>query len=163
MSAFGLLPGPARAQSDDREVREARLEARQLADLVADPVELRRVDGLQRAARLAGDVLALAVALQHVAPGAVAGVEVAHEPELAERLEVAVDRRDVRLRHPPAEAVGDLLRRDRLARAPSAAPRARAGATPSGAARAGGPPRSPRRDPPPRRPCGPVKRSWLGC
>src|SRR3954447_21664186 len=116
MSALGLLPGTARAQSDDREVREARLEARQLADLVADPVELRRVDGLQRAAGLAGDVLALAVALQHVAPGAVAGVEVPYEPELPERLEVAVDRRDVRLRHPPAEAVCDLLRGDRLAR-----------------------------------------------
>jgi hypothetical protein len=44
----------------------------------------------------------------------VAGVEVAHEAEGAERLEVAVDRRDVRLGHPAAEAVGDVLGRDRL-------------------------------------------------
>ena len=81
-----------------------------------DAVQRRRIDGLQRAAGLAGEVLAVAEADEDVAPGAVAGMEVADEAELAERLEVAVDRGDVRLRHAAAEAVGDVLGRDRLAR-----------------------------------------------
>ena len=106
----------ARAEADDREVREARLEARQVADRVAHAVERRRIDGLKRPAGLAGEVLTVAEPREHVAPGPVAGVEMADEAELAERLEVAIDRRDVRLRHLAAEPVGDLLGRDRCAR-----------------------------------------------
>ena len=138
----------ARAQADDREVREARLESRQLAHGLAHAVERRRVDGLDRAARLAREVLAVGAALEHVAARAVAGVEVAHEPEPAERLEVAVDRGDVRLRRCARRARRRSPRR-RSARAPPAAPRARAGARgqPQAAARARrrSPPRGRRR------------------
>ena len=142
VAALALL-GAAGAQPDDREVREARFEARQLADLLADAVERGRLDGLQRAARLAGEVLAIAEALEHVAPGSVAGVEVAHEAELAERLEVAVDRGDVRLRSSSLRARRRCPPR-RSVRVPRAAPRARDGAPRSGAIRCGGPRRSPR-------------------
>lgn len=58
----------------------------------------------------------MADALEHVAPGAVAGVEVAHEADLAELLEVAIDGRDIGLSPVAAKPVGDLLRRDRLGR-----------------------------------------------
>ena len=116
------------------------------------------LDGLDPAAGLAGEVLAVAAALEHVAAGAVAGVEVAHEPEAAERLEVAVDRRDVRLRDPSSEPVRDLLRRDRLRRGQQRLEHEPARERqPQAAAR--GRRRSPRRGPRRRRACGPARRS----
>ena len=65
-----------------------------------------------RAAALAHEVLALAPRA-HVAAGAVAEVHVLDEPEPLERLEVAVDRREIGGRQ-LAEALRDLLGAERL-------------------------------------------------
>ena len=59
------------------------------------------------------DVLALAGAGRHVQARAMAEMAVPYEPDLLERLEVAVHRREVRARQAAGKAVGDLLGRDR--------------------------------------------------
>ena len=65
-------------------MREARLVAELLADHGADAVELLGVGGRHLAARLAHQVLALAVREQAVDAGAVADVDVADDAELLE-------------------------------------------------------------------------------
>ena len=57
---------------------------------------------------------------RHVQARPMAEVEVPDEADLLERLEVAVDRREVRARQPAGEAVGDLLGGDRPGAANSA-------------------------------------------
>ena len=84
--------GAVGAEPDDREVGEAGAVAELGLDRVADGVEALAVDGGHAVAALADEVLALAVADQRVEPGAVPGVHVAHDAELLEVLERAVDR-----------------------------------------------------------------------
>ena len=101
----------SRAQPDDREVAEAGIEARRLAHRPPHAVQLLRCDRALCAAALADEVLPLAPGA-HVAAGAVPEVDVLHEPEALERLEIAVDRGEVRGRQ-LADAVGDLLGAER--------------------------------------------------
>ena len=107
----GLLRRAAAAESDDREVAEARFEAGRLAHGSAHAVELLRRHRALHAAALAHEVLAFAAGT-HVAPGAVTQVDVLHEAEALERLEVAIDGGEVGGRELP-EALGDLLGAER--------------------------------------------------
>jgi hypothetical protein len=75
----------------------------------AQPVEQRRVDGEHRITGLADEVLLRATG-QNVETRPVTEMHVAHEPDLLETLQVAVHRREVRPRHAPDDALGDLLR-----------------------------------------------------
>src|SRR5687768_11352418 len=103
----------ARAAPDDREVDETGLVARGRGDDRLDAEYRLGVERLQRAAALAGGVAVLVAGGERVAAGAVPGVDVAHEPGPLERLEVPVDRAEVRRGQPPAQAAGDLLGADR--------------------------------------------------
>ena len=69
-------------------------------------VEALRVEGLERAALLACDELDRARARERVQTGAVAEVHVAHEPQLLEHVEVAVDRREIRAGQTAGKRVG---------------------------------------------------------
>src|SRR3954447_13242782 len=107
-----LLAG--RAQTGQREVTEAGLVADGLADggtnIAQDVVGHR----LAAAAALAGDVLVVARG-GRVQTGPVAEVHVAHEPELLQCLEVAVDAGEVAAREPAVHPRRDLLRGGRAA------------------------------------------------
>src|ERR1019366_1533557 len=96
-----------RAGADDREVREAGFESEAVSDLRSDWVELLGRERLDGSAALAEQVLALADAEQGVEAGAMAEMNVAHEPLALQRLQVAVDRGHVE----PAPK-RDLLGRD---------------------------------------------------
>ena len=74
-------------------------------DHAAHALEPRRLDRLERAAALAGHEPAVAGDHPRVEPGTVAEVDVAHEPELLEHVQVAVHGRDVE----PAEPLGEHL------------------------------------------------------
>src|SRR3954466_16122221 len=103
----GMCMAALRAVGDDREVDELRLVAAGLAEDGRDSLD--RVD-LERpvgAAALARDVARLVVSRERVQPGAVRDVEVPDEADLLERVEVAVDGREVRAREAPVEAGGD--------------------------------------------------------
>src|SRR6478609_5038238 len=104
------LSGAAGAQPVDREVREAGVEAERFADHRAGGVELLGVGDGDLAAGFANEVLAFAFADQAVEAWAVTEVHVAHDAELLEALEVAIDRRELD-RAPAHRAVGDLLGR----------------------------------------------------
>jgi len=80
------------AGSDDREVREAGIEAELRFDQLADGVEV--LDGHRRHGRalLAVEVLARLASGEDVEPGAVGEMDVANDAEALEQLEVAIDR-----------------------------------------------------------------------
>ena len=103
--------GAVAAEADDGEVAEARAEPGRLLHGVAHAVEALRRHGVLRAAALADEVLALPPGA-YVAPGAVPEVDVLHEAQPLERLEVAVDRGQVRDRQ-LADTLGDLLGAER--------------------------------------------------
>jgi hypothetical protein len=83
------------AQADDREVAEACLIAERLVDRGAYGVEPGGVDAVDTVAAFADEVLALAVVLERVEARTVADVDVAHDAELFEVLEVAIDGAEV--------------------------------------------------------------------
>jgi hypothetical protein len=83
------------AQADDREVAEACLVAERLVDRGAYGVESGGVDAVDAVAAFADEILALAVVLERVEAGTVADVDVAHDAELFEVLEVAIDGAEV--------------------------------------------------------------------
>ena len=82
------------------------------ATIASTRIERLGVERLQHAAALARRVAVLVAGDERVAPGAVPGVDVAHEPGALQRLEVPVDGAEVGGRQPPAEAAGDLLGAD---------------------------------------------------
>ena len=91
---LGLAVG---AGADEREVREVAREAVQLADGRAQAGELAVLERDVAAAALARGVAARVAAAEHVAAGGVADVHVVRDAGLLERVEVAVDGREVRL------------------------------------------------------------------
>ena len=112
MIGRSALPGRAfAALTDDREVAEARSEPRRLAHGPPHAVELLGRHGPLRPAALADEVLPLPAG-PHVPPGAVPEVDVLHQPEALERLEVAVDRGEIGGRQ-CADALRDLLGAER--------------------------------------------------
>ena len=98
-------PGRCRRSGSARTVPDPQL----LLDQRSHTVQPGRLDGREHAAHLAGDELAVAAGRERVAAGAVPEVEVADEADRLERLEVAVDRGEIRRRQPALEAGGDLL------------------------------------------------------
>lgn len=94
----------AGAQAADREVGEAGLETKPLADLAAHRVELLRAHRHDRTALLAVQVLPLAGADERVQAGTMAKVHVLDDAVRFQRLEVSIHRGDVDVR-----SVGDPL------------------------------------------------------
>ena len=82
--------------------------AEQLFDPVPNRIELVRSEGADRAAALARDELPLAAADQRLEAGPMSEVDMAREPVLLERLEIAVDRGELK-----AQAAPDVLGRYR--------------------------------------------------
>ena len=101
--------GAARAQADDREVGKARVVAELPRDQLSDRVELLGGDGAVLGAAFARQVLGLSRHHQGVQSGTVTEVHVAHEPDVHERLQVAVHRGDVRRGHAAAYSLRNLL------------------------------------------------------
>src|SRR3954452_11203273 len=110
MEAPNSIPGAGGAQPVDREVGEAGVEAKRLADHVARAVEPFGLGDRDLTAGLADEVFAFALADETVEPGAVTEVDVADHAELLQAFEVAVDRGQLD-RLAADRAVGDLLGR----------------------------------------------------
>src|SRR5580704_14721792 len=110
------LFGAAAAETNDWEVDEARPVAELALDQLTHRVELLRHDRSVLRAALTSEVLALTGDSQRMQSGAVPEVNVSNQPDVLERLQVAVDRSDVRGGHAPADAFGYLLRRHRPVR-----------------------------------------------
>src|SRR5450759_624999 len=85
--AFGTEP-------DEREMGEAGLEAELLAHLGANRVELLACDRADGVAGLADEVLVLGSG-ERVEARPVAEVDVSDEPDLLQRLQVAIDRGEI--------------------------------------------------------------------
>ena len=99
--------GASFAESDDREVREACLEAELLFDQVADRVEVLDRHRGEGGAALAVEVLGLPASGEYVEACSVCEVDVTDDAEALEDLEVSVDRGDV-----DREFARELLRGD---------------------------------------------------
>src|SRR4051812_19848147 len=105
---MGASVSTAGADADDGEVGEVRVEARRVLDGV---VNLGGHGGAERHAGAAGLAHgpAAVAAGQRVQAGTVAEVYVLHEADRLERVEVAVDRAEVRRRQLPVQPAGDVL------------------------------------------------------
>src|SRR5215208_1654541 len=89
--------GAVGADADDREVREVAREPGRAQHSGADLVEAAAVDGDVQAAALARGVAVARAARERVEAGAMPDVDVAHQPDALERVEVAVDAGHVEL------------------------------------------------------------------
>src|SRR4051812_19967196 len=105
---MGASVSTAGADADDGEVGEVRVEARRVLDGV---VNLGGHGGAERHAGAAGLAHgpAAVAAGQRVQAGTVAEVHVLHEADRLERVEVAVDRCEVRRRQLPVQPAGDVV------------------------------------------------------
>jgi hypothetical protein len=94
-------------------VGEADLVAEALLNSLPHRIEISTIDLLDCSATITGQVLGHPAAVQGIATGTVAGVEVAHHADLLKLLQVAVDGGEVEWG--PIQADRDLLRGDRAA------------------------------------------------
>src|SRR5205807_3412759 len=108
----GLAACAAGAQPDHREVGEPSRVSGGLAHRGPDAVEDLGRERHVGAAALAAHVLTRPRLRQRVEPGPVSHVHVSHETERRERLEVAIDGREVAGWQPPVEAARDVLGAD---------------------------------------------------
>jgi hypothetical protein len=95
-----VLHGARGACPDDREVRESGFVSETLSDAFADGIELLGRQWADGAATLAEEIFMLARATKRIQSGAMAKVDVAHQSVALERLEIAIDRCQVKPQEP---------------------------------------------------------------
>jgi hypothetical protein len=95
-----MLYGARGTCADDREVREPGFVSEALSDAFADGIKLLGHQCADGAATLAIEIFPFAAATQRIQPRAMAEVNMAHQSVALERLEIAIDRCQVKPQEP---------------------------------------------------------------